>query len=169
MTGHKGEGYALAQVDGVYDGVGALALKVGIAVDEGDEHAYGGQEPEQPGEARAQPVGAVHAQVEGRAYEPAGSPGDRGYDEPFCKNAQEPDRSAQFGGNLFGQGDTLPQADRPSINPPLGKIQRLFSRLSAHTQVIRGKAPELRRDEGGQRRKERQSQPVIPARIRVLK
>ena len=37
MYKRQSEGYALAQVDGVYDGVGALALKVGIAVDEGDD------------------------------------------------------------------------------------------------------------------------------------
>ena len=103
------QGDLFTEVYGVYDGVGTLAFEVCVAVDERDEHADDGQQPEQPGEALAQTVGAVYAQVEGGADEPTHSPRDGSDGEPFYKGAQESSGGAEPAGQFFGQVENPPK------------------------------------------------------------
>ena len=88
-------------MDGVDDGVGVLVFHFGQAVNARDEQAAHGQQPQQPGVRGAERRRPVHAQVKGRADQPADAAGHARNDEPFEKRADELPHGARFPLGLF--------------------------------------------------------------------
>ena len=98
---HEQQRHLVAEVDGVDDGVGVFVFHFGQAVDGRDEQTAHGQQPQQPRVRGAECRRPVHAQVKGRADQPADAAGHARNDEPLEKRADELPHGARFPFGLF--------------------------------------------------------------------
>ena len=98
---HEQQRHLVAEVNGVDDGVGVLVFHFGQAVDGRDEQAAHRQQPQQPRMRGAKRRRPVHAQVEGRADQPADAAGHTRDNEPFEERADEFPHGARLAFGLF--------------------------------------------------------------------
>lgn len=80
---HKQQRHLVAEVNGVDDGVGVFVFHFGQAVNGRDQQAAHRQQPQQPRVRGAKRRRPVHAQVKGRADQPADAAGHARDNEPF--------------------------------------------------------------------------------------
>lgn len=80
---HEQQRHLVAEVNGVDDGIGVLVFHFGQAVNGRDQQAAHRQQPQQPRVRGAKRRRPVHAQVKGRADQPADAAGHARDNEPF--------------------------------------------------------------------------------------
>ena len=134
---HEQQRHLVAEMDGVDDGVGVLVFHFGQAVDGRDEQAAHRQQPQQPRVRGAECRRPVHAQVKGRADQPADATGHARDDEPLEKRADELPHGARFPFGLFfhivhGDG-VLFYAYLRQIGAYASTIQQNLQKFHRHT------------------------------------
>ncbi len=97
---HDQQRHLVAEVDGVDDGIGVLVFHFGQAVNGRDQQAAHRQPP-QPRVRSAKRRRPVHAQVKGRADQPADAAGHTRDNEPFEERADEFPHGARLAFGLF--------------------------------------------------------------------
>ena len=131
---HEQQRHLVAEVNGVDNGVGVLVFHFGQAVDGRDEQAAHRQQPRVRGAKRRRPV---HAQVKGRADQPADATGHARDDEPLEKRAHKLPHGARFPLGLFfhivhGDG-VLFYAYLRQIGAYASTIQQNLQKFHRHT------------------------------------
>ena len=134
---HEQQRHLVAEVDGVDDGVGVLVFHFGQAVNGRDEQAAYGQQPQQPRVRGAKRRRPVHAQVKGRADQPADAAGHARDHEPLEKRAHELPHGARLAFGLFfhivhGDGVLFAQNLR-HISAYASTIQQNLQKFHRHT------------------------------------
>ena len=134
---HEQQRHLVAEVDGVDNGVGVLVFHFGQAVDGRDEQAAHRQQPQQPRVRGAECRRPVHAQVKGRADQPADAAGHARDDEPLEKRAHKLPHGARFPLGLFfhivhGDG-VLFYAYLRQIGAYASTIQQNLQKFHRHT------------------------------------
>ena len=134
---HEQQRHLVAEVDGVDDGVGVLVFHFGQAVNGRDEQAAYGQQPQQPRVRGAKRRRPVHAQVKGRADQPADAAGHARDHEPFEERADEFPHGARFPFGLFfhivhGDGVLFAQ-NLHHISAYASTIQQNLQKFHRHT------------------------------------
>lgn len=134
---HEQQRHLVAEVDGVDDGVGVLVFHFCQAVNGRDEQAAYGQQPQQPRVRGAKRRRPVHAQVKGRADQPADAAGHARDHEPLEKRAHELPHGACLAFGLFfhivhGDGVLFAQNLR-HISAYASTIQQNLQKFHRHT------------------------------------